>query len=85
MRPSFLNRNNEMVLDTRSVLNALPYSIDGFFYLSTMGAGGVSFMKGVRAKFTGAYSLSEATTPPLVEIDFTGGAVHGDTPFRLVS
>lgn len=83
-RDSYKNRNNEMVLDTRSVVAGMPNSIDGFFYLSTK-PGGAEYMRGVQRKFAATYGLSAERTPPLMELEFTGGAISGDQPFKQIS
>lgn len=83
---SFAGRNNELVLDTRSVVHALPHSIDGFFFLSTMGDAGAEALARVRANFMARYRLTAADAPPLVRLSFggDGGAIDGDAPFTLV-
>ena len=83
----FRNRNNELVLDTRSVVHSLPYSIDGFFYLSSTEPDGAAYMHDVQQRFKAAYHLSDEHTPPLVRLNFAGqgGGIVGDRPFSLVA
>ena len=78
-------RNNEMVLDTRSVVHGLPNTIEGFFFLSTMDDAGAG-VKTVRDKFIAYYHLTPDTAPPLVRLSFggKGGVIDGEAPFTLV-
>ena len=82
---SFAGRNNEMVLDTRSVVHGLPNTVEGFFFLSTM-ADGEASMRSVQQRFAAAYHLTAESAPPLVRLSFggKGGFIDGDAPFTLV-
>ena len=82
---SFRGRNNEMVLDVRSIVHGLPNSIEGFFYLSTHPEG-EDVMRSIRSKFMGAFHLTPETAPPVVQLNFEGpgGAVDTDAPFTMM-
>ena len=70
-----------MVLDTRSVVSKLPHSIEGFFFLSSMGEDGEETLQAIRSKFMQVYRLRADKAPPLVKLRFEGGRIEGDTPF----
>lgn len=79
MRPGGLNKNNEMVVDTRSVVNGLPASIEAFFI--TRGSSALEYNKVLRAHeaFLREYpSIPASMQPPLLELDLRDG---GKTPF----
>jgi hypothetical protein len=82
---SFRGRNNEMVLDVRSIVHGLPNTILGFFFLSTHPEG-LRDMRSVQKRFISAYHLTPDTAPPLVALNFggSGGAIDTDAPFELV-
>ena len=79
-------RNNEMVLDKRSVVAGLPGSVEAFFVLSTMSESDVGYMRGIADRFARAYGLGKDTAPPLVSLDFSGpgGSIASDRPFKLM-
>ena len=90
-RASFLNRNNEMVLDVRSVERSLPHSIIAFFYVSTMSTSEQADVRELHSAFLAEYRLrrNAAGTPPLLRLTFEtegkdkGGRIVSDTPFHV--
>jgi len=79
-RIGFLSRNNELVIDTSSIVSSLPHAIEGFFI--AVGAGGPerSTVQVAHRAFLAAYRLDEAHAPPLVLLDLDSG---GNLPFSL--
>ena len=74
-------RNNEMVVDVRSVVDALPHSIEGFWYTPSSDASRVKVVRDARAAFLAEYGLSDDEGPPLLILDLTSRG--GTRPFRL--
>ena len=81
-RIDFLSRNNELVVDLRSVTGRLPDSIEGFFFFKDSGPAERSKATSVRRAFLAEYGLSEEAGPPIVVVDLQGG---GDAPFSLAT
>jgi hypothetical protein len=79
--PSMSGRNNEMVIDVRSVVRHLPYSVEAFFFLSSMPD--ASSVRAARDKFVRVHRLAAEVAPPLVRVSFEN-AITGDAPFELV-
>ena len=82
---NFRGRNNEMVLDVRSISHGLPNTVEGFFFLSKHPEG-LADMRALQKRFMSAYHLTPDTAPPLVSLNFegSGGAIDTDKPFELV-
>jgi len=79
-----LNRNNEIVVDTKTVAANLPGSIQGFFFTAsdpTMEAKAQADTGDVRRVFLQQFELSEADGPPLLKLDVN----NADGPFTIVS
>ena len=70
-------RNNEIVVDLRSVVSRLPDSIQGFFGMG----GDEDAARFAHGRFLSEYGLSEAEGPPLLWLNLDGG---GDAPFSLM-
>ena len=58
--------HNELVIDTRSVTHYLPSPILGFFYVAGTDP---SDARRARNAFIAAFSLSEVSAPPLLQLD----------------
>ena len=88
-RESYRGRNNEMVVDLRSVIPRLPHSIEAFFYVSSGGDEEMALAREVQQKFASHFGLSRAFAPPLLRLNFEstgeghGGAIVGDEPFVM--
>ena len=86
-----LARNNEMVVDMRSVESQLPRSIEAFFYVSSMGPSEREQVRRVRERFLAEHKLDGRApgSPPLLRLDFrsagkdAGGMVVGSRPFHV--
>jgi len=79
----FLTRNNEMVIDTRSIVEHLPHAIEGFFFLSSSTTSRDK-MRAVRSSFKRKYRLSDVLAPPLVKLAHDGKTITDDAkPFTL--
>jgi len=79
-RVDFLHRNNEIVVDMRSIEQNLPHAIAGFFYCARSGSSERSKVELARNSFLSHYHLSNAEGPPLLVLDLPGG---GSRPFSL--
>ena len=77
-RESFRNRNNEMVVDTSSVVSGLPESIEAFFFPKAASGPERDDVREQRRVFMEEYSLGQENAPLLVELDFASAS-----PFRL--
>lgn len=77
-RADFKARNNEIVVDLRSVLEQLPDSIQGFFAMG----GDDLLARDARDKFLDEYGLAEADGPPLLRLDLDNG--DDSSPFSLL-
>ena len=86
-RPSFLHRNNEVVIDLRSITSRLPNAIAGFFFPSTFADASPDasiLPREVRSKFIDTYKLDPTTAPPLVIVEMSdSGEILGNSPFSL--
>jgi len=80
-RHDYRDRNNEMVVDLRSMSSNLPNSIQAFFLLSTSTDEG--YVRAARKTFLLDYGLTEDSGPPLLLLSFEGGSISGDAPFAL--
>ena len=82
-RPSYLERNNEVVLSIDSVLGpSLPGSIEAIFYMADADDGLKAKARNVHAEFLQAFGLTREGGPPLVALDLAGG---GSSPFSIGS
>ena len=77
-RESFRVRNNEVVVDLRSIVDHLPDSVIAFFYPVGAGAAERALVREQRAKFAMSYRLDSDSAPPLLELDLAA-----DAPFRF--
>jgi len=77
------SRNNELVVDTRSIVSGLPTSIEAFWYTPYSNAGEVQRLQQVHRGFLREYGLTELAGPPLLTLDLTSRG--GSRPFRLAS
>ena len=83
-------RNNEMIIDASSYLEALPDALMAFFYTSESEHPEVEAMRTAREAFVQQYALDDDHAPPLVRLDVTNvveqGAefVRGRAPWSLV-
>lgn len=73
-------RNNEMVVDMRSVTRHLPYSVEAFFFVPSSGSEQQGVVRWARDRFLKDYHMTDATGPPLVMMDLEGGSTQ---PFTL--
>ena len=76
-------RNNEMVVDLRSVTRHLPHAIVGFWYTPTSGNKERVDAINARDAFLREYGLATETGPPLMTLDLTD--TGGSNPFKLVT
>ena len=78
-----------MVIDLRSVTQALPHSIEAFFYVSSGGPDQLAFAREAQHSFVEYYGLDRTYAPPLLRLEMEGnsegrgGAIVGDRPFLL--
>ena len=77
----FLARNNEMVVDLRSVERNLPDAIAGFFYCARSGTSEIQRVQRARADFLAYYGLSSERGPPLLVLDLS--LAGGVRPFTV--
>jgi hypothetical protein len=77
----FLARNNEMVVDLRSVERNLPDAIAGFFYCARSGTSEIQRVQKARADFLAHYGLSSERGPPLLVLDLS--LAGGVRPFTV--
>ena len=78
-RPSYKARNNEVVVDAKSMEAALPDSIEAFFYMPSASAEEIAIVRGARQDLLDEYDLSDETGPPLLMLDLTDP--HSMNPF----
>ena len=62
-------RNNEMVVDIKSVTSKLPRSVEAFWYTPASGDEEVRKAVAARQAFLRQYHLAEETAPPLLMLD----------------
>jgi hypothetical protein len=72
-RIDYQNRNNELVVDVRTVVSQLPEAIEGFFFI-----GDRTEPEETRRKFLTEYGMTDENGPPLVEL-----VLSHDGGFRL--
>ena len=80
-RVDYLHRNNEMVIDLRSIEHNLPHAILGFFYCAHSGSSEVQRVRNARRAFLAHYALSSEQGPPLLVLDLSPAG--GVRPFGL--
>ena len=73
-------KNNEFVVDTRSVVMGLPNAVEAFFFIRNGPSGEREHVEGARQAFVREFRLPEGQQPPLLQLDLHGG---GLAPFSV--
>lgn len=77
-RESFRKRNNELVVDLRSIESRLPGAVEGFFVIAGTESGDGKRIVAAYHNFLRTYHLSEEGGPTLLTLDLVHG---GNRPF----
>ena len=78
-RQSYKDRNNEMVVDLRSIISRLPSSIEAFFLRPSSTEEEEQKVRDAHRAFLMEYGLEPTTGPPVVVLDLSDAG--GNHPF----
>ena len=82
LSPTPMQEHNEVVVDSRSLVAAMPNGIQAVFFSTSSSAADIKFASAVHARLLEEYDMRPGLpgTPPLLLLDFLGA---GDSPFSL--
>ena len=82
-RKSYRDRNNELVLDAKSMEGALPDSIEAFFFMPGTSSEDISAVRRARQALIDEYGLIDSTAPPMLKLDLTNSRTNA--PFSMAA